>query len=340
MDLVRFVAALSVVLYHYTARAESNSFELLSNVTQFGYLGVPVFFIISGFVIALSANNRSAFEFAVSRFVRLYPAYWICMLFTVLIATSYGTRDYSVAQIFSNATLLNEYFGFSNVDGIYWTLKAELKFYACIFVLLLFDAFRHIRLWLSIWLVITATYLIANQPFFMGVFISPYFSSYFISGIAFYLLHKEGKNVYNLFILISSFIISIFYTFSRTSEYIPSADFFDQYISVAVLTIFYTLFYLLVTGKIYLRKHNFYLTLGGLTYPLYLLHNVAGITIIDKYSDLISEEVLVTIIVVLMLFLSWLIHLGVEKRFATPIKVVLLKKLGAISFLKHDSNKQ
>ena len=85
LDLVRFLAALAVVLYHYTA--VRNSFEMLSAITRFGYLGVPLFFIISGYVITLSAKNRSAAEFAISRFVRLYPAFWFSVAFTVVIVS-------------------------------------------------------------------------------------------------------------------------------------------------------------------------------------------------------------------------------------------------------------
>lgn len=71
LDLVRFFAAMSVVLYHYTARHGSTSFETLSVFTKFGYLGVPLFFMISGYVISLSAANRTASEFLISRFIRL-----------------------------------------------------------------------------------------------------------------------------------------------------------------------------------------------------------------------------------------------------------------------------
>lgn len=52
LDLVRFFAAISVVMYHYTASSESNSPDIIVGVTQFGYLGVPLFFILSGYVIS------------------------------------------------------------------------------------------------------------------------------------------------------------------------------------------------------------------------------------------------------------------------------------------------
>ncbi len=57
-------------MYHYITN--ETLFPILSEITKFGYLGVALFFMISGYVITLSAANRSALEFAISRFVRLY----------------------------------------------------------------------------------------------------------------------------------------------------------------------------------------------------------------------------------------------------------------------------
>ena len=151
LDLIRFLSALSVVLYHYIFRPESNAYPILKEVAMYGYLGVPVFFIISGYVIALSASNRSALQFGISRFVRLYPALWVSVLFTVIILFFFADKEINIMQIIANFTLLNEYFGFNDIDGVYWTLKVELKFYFCIFILIIFDLFKKYHIWLSLW---------------------------------------------------------------------------------------------------------------------------------------------------------------------------------------------
>jgi peptidoglycan/LPS O-acetylase OafA/YrhL len=339
LDLVRFIAALSVVMYHYTARHESNTFEMLSEVTKFGYLGVPLFFMISGYVITLSANNRTAFEFAISRFVRLYPAFWAGIAFTLLVTLIYGQNDYSIAQILTNLTMLNDYLGYKNIDVIYWTLQAELKFYACVFLLLLFGLFQRFRWWLSIWLALTVLHLFTKQPFFMGWFISPFYSSFFIAGVAFYLIQKNGANSFNLIILFSSLFVSSFRGFGQALEFMRDPGTLNQSIAVILIWFFYITFYVLVTEKIRLSKSNYYLTLGGLTYPLYLIHNTAGKTIIDSARELIPEGVAVTATIMLMLLFSYLIHIGIEKKVATPIKLKLLNALNAITALAGRSNR-
>lgn len=180
LDLIRFFAAMSVVLYHYISPDELTDFPLLSQVTDFGYLGVPLFFIISGYVIALSANNRSAWQFISSRFVRLYPALWAGILFTVIVVTLFSNTKISFLQILANGTLLNDYMGFANIDGVYWTLKAELKFYACMSILLLVGLFQYYKVWLSIWMLMAVCFALFSQPFFMSWFISPEYSSFLL----------------------------------------------------------------------------------------------------------------------------------------------------------------
>ena len=179
LDLLRFFAAFSVVFYHYIARPEASAFQAFADIAKFGYLGVPIFFMISGYVISLSAANRSAYQFAVSRVVRLYPALWFGVFFTAGSLYFLSGQSFSVADISTNLTLLNDYLGIPNIDGVYWTLQAELKFYACVFLLVALGVFNHYRWWLTIWLISTISFLVFKQPFFMGWFISPAYSPFF-----------------------------------------------------------------------------------------------------------------------------------------------------------------
>lgn len=55
----------------------------------------------------------------------------------------------------------------------------------------------------------------------------------------------------------------------------------NQSLAVLLIWTMYLVLYMLIAGRVQLSKRNLYLTIGGLTYPLYLIHSKAGTTIID-----------------------------------------------------------
>src|SRR5690242_11577590 len=97
LDLLRFLAACGVMLFHYTYRAPQQhlcpvSFPILGEIFKYGYLGVDIFFILSGFVILLTAYDKDAIGFTIARMVRLYPAYWTCVTVTAIVLVAAGTN--------------------------------------------------------------------------------------------------------------------------------------------------------------------------------------------------------------------------------------------------------
>lgn len=83
LDGMRFCAAMVVLLFHFAFRSWTSAdiptvvnYGLLGDISKYGYLGVDLFFMISGFVILMSAEGRTATAFVRSRAIRLYPAYW------------------------------------------------------------------------------------------------------------------------------------------------------------------------------------------------------------------------------------------------------------------------
>src|SRR3954466_2589137 len=92
LDGLRLLAAFAVLSFHYTGirtpfwgAPAHVVFPSLNQVTRYGYLGVELFFIISGFVILMTAYGRSIESFSASRVARLFPAYWTAILLTFLL---------------------------------------------------------------------------------------------------------------------------------------------------------------------------------------------------------------------------------------------------------------
>src|ERR1700749_2236917 len=97
-----------------------------------GKSGVELFFVISGLVISMTIlKTRSATDFAVKRFARLFPALFVCCTLTFLFENNIGPDLFhtSLPDYFMSLTLLADKLGFKFVDGVYWTLVVEIEFY-------------------------------------------------------------------------------------------------------------------------------------------------------------------------------------------------------------------
>ncbi len=101
LDIVRFLAAAMVVLFHYTWKNQQAGPAFDS-----GWVGVEIFFVISGFVIASSANNVTAIAFIRRRFSRLYPAAICCAIISYGFILWNG-RAAQYAGIFISNTILS-----------------------------------------------------------------------------------------------------------------------------------------------------------------------------------------------------------------------------------------
>lgn len=137
LDGLRGVAAIAVVLQHVAERiiiADPASGSILRPVFldlfNAGRFGVALFFLISGFVIPFSFKEpRPLLRFALSRFFRLYPAYWLSLMLALLIFPPLTGESYSTPRILANVTMAQAAFEQRDVIGAYWTLFIELAFY-------------------------------------------------------------------------------------------------------------------------------------------------------------------------------------------------------------------
>jgi peptidoglycan/LPS O-acetylase OafA/YrhL len=346
LDGLRFFAAMAVVLYHYINRPEAADYGGISVMTQFGYLGVPLFFMISGYVIAVSAAHRSPWAFLVARAVRLYPAYWIGLVFTVVTVAMFNGDIPSVFQLLANITLMNDVVGVKNIDGVYWTLHAELRFYACIFLLILLGVFKYYKIWLTAWLAVTLLHVFTGQPAIVGWFISPVYSPFFIAGILFYLLQRNDYKAYVAAMLPLCLALALWRSYHTAEGFIVDAGAFERGLAVVVVFVFFALF----GGLVYRQNRRglaetigassqrlfsagvndkqkvsprFLPLLGSLTYPLYLLHNAAGKCIIDAFTPICGEPIAIVCTIVLMLLLSVFVVLRLEPPLAKGLKGLL-----------------
>jgi peptidoglycan/LPS O-acetylase OafA/YrhL len=160
-DLIRLLAAMQVVVSHGGEYLGVALWRPL--MTVLGFLpGVPIFFVVSGFLISLSWERApSAGHYLRNRLLRIYPALWVCLLISIAIFLSAGVRPDSfrhfAAWVVAQATVVQFYnptflrsFGVGVLNGSLWTIPVELQFYLVLPFLALAARKRPLR-----WLVLT-----------------------------------------------------------------------------------------------------------------------------------------------------------------------------------------
>ncbi len=157
LDLLRFGAAALVMSFHLACTSwsdpRSEAAGLMAGAVRYpeflslsrnGWVGVPIFFVISGFVIAFSAEQSTARRFLKSRILRLMPGIWICATVSFLLALSFAPDSGLVSTERYLRTLVVVPIP-RWIDGVYWTLSIEMSFYALVWALLLRHQLRRLE---------------------------------------------------------------------------------------------------------------------------------------------------------------------------------------------------
>lgn len=335
IDLFRFLAALSVVFYHYLFRgymADNMSnlhFYEIGSYFKYGYLGVDMFFIISGFVITLSIKTRSLKDFCISRISRLYPSYWLSIILTSIVIILIGAPRFVVnfRQVLLNLTMFQNYLDVMSIDGVYWSLFIEMKFYIFIIGTYLFlNKLTEIKLdyLIYLWLLLSIVYIFLNNLFFFRVinhFLILEWSSYFIAGMIFYQIYKIKINTKYIVLLCIAMSISIFYGISRIKglETHFNTTFSPLFISSFIIII-YILMLLVSCEKLTIINSSKLIEIGLLTYPLYLIHQDIGFIIFNKLGTESNKYIILFLTIIFILFLSYLVSKFYEPRISSYLK--------------------
>src|SRR5581483_5958980 len=144
LDLLRLVAVLAVAAYHFGFQGPAGMVAVpdVASVARYGFMGVPAFFVISGFVIAYSAEGRTATGFAIARFSRIYPTFLLCMTVTFLAVHVFGEPYFKATFLQWASNLIIVAPGHTYIDSAYWSLVVEAIFYGWVAILIRFGLFH------------------------------------------------------------------------------------------------------------------------------------------------------------------------------------------------------
>jgi peptidoglycan/LPS O-acetylase OafA/YrhL len=296
LDVLRIFACAWVWVYHWTGNAATwkefqyaptMNFEIipksLANIFDLGYLGVDLFFVLSGFVVAKSALKNSPVSFAHNRIVRIFPTYFICSIVTLIVySLAQGKRSISEGIIWITAIPLIS--SSRPYMGTAWTLHHEIIFYFIVFLCILF--FKNKKFGLLILSNLICFFMFYNflliehkryDPIFINSFIS--FLPYFLLGVLVQVIDTKKLFIYNCVVL----FLCEFLVFRQLNMRI-----LDHSIKLTIIIFVFLNLILCLNGiQKYLRHHsvdsvqNLIKVPSLMTYPIYLLHLTFGAAIIS-----------------------------------------------------------
>ena len=322
LDLLRLLAVIAVMLFHFAFRGAAAdgftevSIPALIPLAKYGHFGVCAFFVISGFVISQSADRRTAIEFAIARFGRIYPAFLFCMTVTFLVTLAIGAPRFSasVTQWFANLFIVSPALKQPFMDGAYWSIVYEVTFYTWVFLLIATGVFRRrLDVILIVWIAITLLNMQLHTSLIERLFLSDQ-SGFFISGILIHEFWRGRRDLALYGLLMLAALIAVAQGIQGTEwirdHYRTAYD--DRVVGLVAFGSIAIVALAASIKRTYL-PHTLVVALGGLTYPLYLLHQNIGYMVFNRLHGVVADRILVEATIAGLIAAAWIVWLFVDK---------------------------
>ena len=279
LDVLRGIAALAVLAYHYLVAFPVTFQGAPEPRVPFGIFAVHLFFMISGFVIFMTlARTRTALDFVVSRFSRLYPVFWVAVLITwsvVSFAPLQGPAA-TPGEVLLNLTMLAEPLHAPYVDSVYWSLVIELVFYTIMLGAFLAGWLRRVERIVLPWLLLQlaasagAELLHMKIPKIFAALLLLKYAHLFLPGILFHRLRFDGPTRARIALLVCCL----------------ATQFAIQGMWAGLFaTVFFALFAALATRRLSWIAVRPLVFLGTISYSLYLVHQNIGYVILRALQN-------------------------------------------------------
>lgn len=330
MDGFRGLAILLVILYHAFARGHGGVpyGDMYADIVffKYGWLGVELFFLLSGFVILMTLEKCSSFfDFMKKRWLRLFPAMLVATILIYATAHIFSERPAGMPRLmdifpglfFIEPSWINK---FSNLnigvlEGAFWSLFVEVKFYFVFGGLYFIFNKKWAETGIGICFLISVlgTELVKYAPsdfanqFHLNTdyYLSFQYFGWFLLGSISYDLFKKRDTSKLLFAAVLAVFVSWYGAIGRND--------LTFLMSFSIVLIFYATIYFEPIQSLFTQK--FFVLLGFVSYPLYLIHEnmmIAMLKALGKIQTGIPGILLPVIPVALLVGLAYLISKYIE----------------------------
>ena len=298
LDGMRGLAILTVIAYHYFAQIHGvaiSNFYNLHTPLYYGYLSVPLFFVISGYVIFMTLDKTPGLSgFLVRRWIRLFPAMLIASLAIPVIAYWFTYRfggmphliDVVPGLTFLGSNIVAALTGkpTDGLEGGFWTVYVEVRFYVmfglCYYVLGKKKAFYVMTaLSFALFLLLQIAPLLGGNNVermqnLFGKMLIGYHLPWFLLGMYVYLFNFQTQRILLLLIAGNALAFNLSSVGSAVATLILMALIFGAFTTSAVQAFFRT---------------RVLLFFGFISYPLYLFNDSIGRGIVLALYENFSE---------------------------------------------------
>ncbi len=306
IDALRGLAALWVVLSHYQPywnRYLGPTTIIVPNSA--GVHAVEMFFLISGFVIFMTLDRcKTIVDFAVSRFSRLYPAYWAALLIGTVIGIAVVGDKFWAGNFLANLTMFQEFVGAPHHDIVFWSLSVEMAFYLNVAWLFALGLHRSPQRIVAAWLLAACIWaLVFRQPAdhrqWPAVFLALDFAPYFSIGIVFFDAGKWGWSERRAAML----------AFAAVTQWLLGG-----WVALLIAMLIAGIFWLAVSGRLAFLVSKIPLGLGAISYALYLTHRNLGYQMLAwMHAHHIAAMIAIPLAILGAITLATLITYGIER---------------------------
>lgn len=248
-------------------------------IGKWGYLGVQVFFVISGTVIPYSMwkNNyelKNIGGFLLRRIVRIDPPYFACILLILILryittlTPWYKGAPFGIdfKNLLYHIGYLNAFTGKPWLSVVFWTLAIEFQFYILIALIFSLVSSKNVYIWVSTLIVLNLLSYLINSPNLIFNYLT-----FFSIGI---LIFRNKIGLINNINTYSMLLVFYFLIYLKTGKI--------EEVLAGFIPVFFICFVEI--------KAELFKSLGNLSYSLYLTHSPIGATIISFLSKFISDQ--------------------------------------------------